>query len=121
MSDTDFIALLSLVILLQLRIGGVNTITGAFLGAMFFAFFGVLTNHDATATLSGHDIHLGELQYLLTGLGAIAISRDPAGIGGHIANAAEALRERIAEWRDRPRTGVHPSETARPDQELARV
>jgi branched-chain amino acid transport system permease protein len=120
-SDNDFIALLSLVILLQLRVGGVNTITGAFLGAMFFAFFGVFTNHDVTVSVLGQDVHVGDLQYLLTGLAAIGVSRDPAGVGGHIARAAEALRERFVERRLRPRTGVHPSETSAPEQELARV
>jgi branched-chain amino acid transport system permease protein len=79
----SFIAFLSLVILLLARIGGINTATGAFLGAFVFALFPVLQQHVP---------QLANLQYLLTGLAAISIGRDPNGLGGKIAMLAERVR-----------------------------
>jgi branched-chain amino acid transport system permease protein len=82
-SATDFAALLSLVALLLARVGGINTATGALLGAFVFALYPVLQQHFPS---------LGNLQYLLTGLAAISVGRDPNGIGGRIATVAERLR-----------------------------
>jgi branched-chain amino acid transport system permease protein len=82
-TDTDFYLFQSLVILLLVRIGGINTISGAFLGAMFFALFPVLQKYVPS---------LANLQYLLTGLGAIALARDPNGIGRRIAELCERVR-----------------------------
>ena len=119
-SNNDFIVLLSLVILLQLRVGGVNTVTGAFLGAMFFALFGVFTNHDVKIDM-GHTFHLGDLQYLLTGVAAIAVSRDPGGVGARIADLAEQIRDRWANHRFGGSRTRHPSESGVPESELAHV
>jgi len=82
-SATDFAALLSLVALLLARVGGINTATGALLGAFVFALYPVLQQHFPS---------LGNLQYLLTGLAAVSVGRDPNGIGGRIATVAERLR-----------------------------
>jgi branched-chain amino acid transport system permease protein len=80
----SFAALLSLVALLLARVGGINTATGALLGAFTFALFPTFLPH-----LPGF---LGN-QFLLTGLAAVSVGRDPNGIGGRIATVAEKGRQ----------------------------
>lgn len=99
-SAIDFNALLSLVALLLARVGGINTATGALLGAFVFALFPVL--HD-------HFPQLGNLQFLLTGLAAISVGRDPNGIGGRISAIAERLRPRRDESFGVPRDVSGPA------------
>jgi branched-chain amino acid transport system permease protein len=79
----SFPALLSLVALLLARIGGINTATGVLLGAFTFALFPVFVPHLP---------HLLQNQYLLTGIAAVTVGRDPNGIGGLIADGALKLR-----------------------------
>src|SRR3954453_14974414 len=79
-----FVAVLSLVMLLLARIGGINTATGAFVGASTLTVFAVLQPHFP---------QIGNLNYLLTGLAAISVGRDPNGVGGRIADGATKLRE----------------------------
>ena len=86
----DFASLVSLTVLLLARVGGINTATGALLGAATLTAFQVAQPHVP---------RLGELQYLLTGLAAISIGRQPNGISGHIANVIELFRSA------RPRSG----------------
>jgi branched-chain amino acid transport system permease protein len=93
-SANDFAALLSLVALLLARVGGINTATGALLGAFVFALFPVLHEHIPS---------IGDMQYLLTGLAAISVGRDPNGIGGRIASVAERLRPSESPMADLPR------------------
>lgn len=88
----DFTALGSALLLLTLRIGGVNTVTGAFFGALVVALFPVL--QDAVPGLAN-------LTYLLTGLAAISIGRDPHGIGGRVSEVGERLRHRRSDRPDR--------------------
>jgi branched-chain amino acid transport system permease protein len=80
----DFAALLSLVVLLLARVGGINTATGVLLGAFTFALFPIFVPHLPSFLQS---------QFLLTGLAAVSVGRDPNGIGGRIADAAAKLRE----------------------------
>jgi branched-chain amino acid transport system permease protein len=79
-----FPALLSLVALLLARVGGINTATGVLLGAFTFALF---------PTFVPHLPHVIQNQYLLTGIAAVSVGRDPNGIGGRIAGAAAYLRK----------------------------
>jgi branched-chain amino acid transport system permease protein len=79
----DFASLVSLTVLLLARVGGINTATGALLGAATLTAFQVAQPHVP---------RLGELQYLLTGLAAISIGRQPNGISGHISNVIEMFR-----------------------------
>jgi branched-chain amino acid transport system permease protein len=81
--SNDFAALLSLVVLLLARVGGINTATGAMFGAFTYALYPVLDAHVPK---------LGTAQYLLTGLAAISVGRDPNGFGGRIARLGEQLR-----------------------------
>jgi branched-chain amino acid transport system permease protein len=82
-SPNDFAALGSLVLLLTLRIGGVSTVTGALFGAFSYAIY---------QGYSPHLPHLLQNAYLLTGLAAISVGRDPNGFGGRVAQVAERLR-----------------------------
>jgi branched-chain amino acid transport system permease protein len=81
----DFVALASLTLLLILRVGGINTVTGALFGGIVLASFPMLQEHVPSNW---------PLSYLLTGIAAVSIGRDPNGIGGRIAEAAEKLRRR---------------------------
>jgi branched-chain amino acid transport system permease protein len=81
----DFIALASLTMLLILRVGGINTVTGALFGGVVLASFPLLQEHVPSNW---------PLSYLLTGIAAVSIGRDPNGIGGRVAEAAERLRAR---------------------------
>ena len=79
----DFVALGSLLLLLSLRIGGVNTVTGALVGGFFVAF---------APKLQELLPQLPAAAYLLTGLAAISIGRDPNGIGGQVSALGARLR-----------------------------
>jgi branched-chain amino acid transport system permease protein len=84
----DFVLLTSLVILLLLLIGGRNTVTGALVGAGFFAVvFPIAQEHFAS---------LSNIQFLLTGAGAITVGQNPNGIGGQLADVGARLRSRWA-------------------------
>jgi branched-chain amino acid transport system permease protein len=108
----DFVVLASLMLLLTLRIGGVNTVTGALFGALTVALFPLLQERVP---------QLPQLAYLLTGLAAVSVGRDPNGIGGQVSKAGERLRAALA--RD---TGPRPpapvrSEPVVPDLEEGRL
>jgi branched-chain amino acid transport system permease protein len=81
----DFAALASLTLLLMLRVGGINTVTGALFGGAVLASFPLLQEHVPSNW---------PLAYLLTGIAAVSIGRDPNGVGGRIADLAERLRAR---------------------------
>jgi branched-chain amino acid transport system permease protein len=82
-SSADFASLVSLTVLLLARVGGINTATGALLGAATLTAFNVAAPHFP---------RLGELQYLLTGMAAISVGRDPNGISGRFASLIELTR-----------------------------
>jgi branched-chain amino acid transport system permease protein len=87
-----FPALLSLVALLLARVGGINTATGVLLGAFTFALFPIFVPHLP---------HILHNQFLLTGIAAISVGRDPNGIGGRIAQAAALIRKQLC-WAPKP-------------------
>jgi branched-chain amino acid transport system permease protein len=91
-SPGDFTAIGSLALLLALRIGGVNTVTGALFGALTVSLF---------PTLQDHVPSIPNLSYLLTGLAAVSIGRDPDGFGGQVSRLGERIRER-GRLRQRP-------------------
>jgi branched-chain amino acid transport system permease protein len=80
----DFAALGSLVVLLLARVGGINTATGALLGAAAFTGFQIAQPHLPQ--------HIAQLQYTLTGLAAISVGRDPNGFGGRIARVIDIFK-----------------------------
>lgn len=116
----DFAPLVSLLVLLQLRIGGIATASGAFFGGAFFALFQLAGAHNLAFTVFGHRFAVLDLQYVLVALGGLVVSRDPNGIGGRIAAAAEKLRQTRVVRRGRSgAAGRPPAEIA--DPELAHV
>lgn len=82
-SSNDFLLLNSLVLLLLATLGGLYTVTGVTAAAMMYALFPVL--QDA---LPG----LGQVAYLFTGIGALALGRNRYGLGGQLADLGERLR-----------------------------
>ena len=80
----DFQYIQSLIILLLIYVGGINTVTGAFLGGAFIAGSGILTPHLPHS--------LQQFTGLATGLGAITIGRNPNGVAGQLSEAWERLR-----------------------------
>jgi len=67
----DFQMFQSLPILLLAVLGGITTASGALIGGLAFSFLGVLQAHFSS---------IGGLTFLLTGLGAVSIGRNPNGI-----------------------------------------
>ena len=86
-SPGDFTAIGSLALLLSLRIGGVSTVTGALFGALTVSLF---------PTIQDHVPSVPQLTYLLTGLAAVSIGRDPDGFGGQVSRLGERIRARGA-------------------------
>jgi branched-chain amino acid transport system permease protein len=85
-TNQDFIYVQSLVILLLVTIGGVNTVTGAFLGGLFLAAANIVTPHVPE--------QWRQLTFIGTGLGAISLGRNPNGVAGQLALLGESLRAR---------------------------
>jgi branched-chain amino acid transport system permease protein len=79
----NFPWLVSLTVLLLARIGGINTATGALLGAASLTAFAVAAPHSNL---------LAQMQYILTGLAAVSVGRDPNGIAGRITDVLEQFR-----------------------------
>jgi branched-chain amino acid transport system permease protein len=94
-SNNDFVVLNSAALLLAARIGGISTMSGALLGGLFVAAFPAL--QQSFPSLAQY-----QLSFLLTGLGAVSIGRQPHGVGGQIAAAARQLRERYDEPQIQP-------------------
>jgi branched-chain amino acid transport system permease protein len=90
-SATDFASLFSLTVLLLARVGGVNTASGAFLGAASLTVFAVVAQHDPHH-LFGHTFYVSSLQYLLTGMAAVSVGRDPNGVAGRFTDIIEQFR-----------------------------
>lgn len=91
----DFAALGSLLLLLSLRIGGVNTITGALLGGYFVA---------SSPGLQDRFPAIPQVAFLLTGITAIIIGRDPNGIGGRICDLGDKVRAQLGSGTPPPAT-----------------
>ncbi|MDT7546177.1 MAG: hypothetical protein QOE99_2287 [Actinomycetota bacterium] len=111
----DFVALASLTLLLVLRVGGVNTVTGALLGGVVLAAFPILQEHTTSVP---------QLNYLLTGIAAVSIGRDPNGLGGRIAEAGARLRaalDRNAPPGSSSRLEADEQRTGSPELEEARL
>jgi branched-chain amino acid transport system permease protein len=84
----DFLWFRSLAVLLVATIFGVTSMSGAFLGALFFVVLPELTRgSDATGGLA--------LQPLIIGLLAIATARRPEGIAGQVRNRLRPYWQRV--------------------------
>ncbi len=92
----DFAVLASLALLLAVRVGGINTITGAMFGALVIGITPVLKEK---LTFIPDKV---QLDYLFTGLAAVSIGRDPDGLGGQMSKLGHWLRAQ----RRTPSTGT---------------
>jgi branched-chain amino acid transport system permease protein len=98
--STDFYYVQSLVLLLMVTIGGIMTVSGAFLGGILLGpGFYVL----------GKIIHIDGLTFLGAGLGAMTIARSPNGIVGQVSGVVDRFRRRPAAPEDGI-TGVEVTE-----------
>ena len=87
--SADFVMLNSLVLLLLVTVGGIDTVTGALVGGITFALFPVLQQHVPA---------LRNLAFLGTGLATATLGRNPKGTVGAVSGAWEQVRGR---WRAR--------------------
>jgi 3,4-dihydroxy-2-butanone 4-phosphate synthase len=107
----DFLWFRSLSVLLIATVFGITSVSGAFLGALFFVVLPDLIrsvggDSDATASLA--------LQPLIIGLLAIATARRPEGLAGQIRSRLRPLLHRLPErmWAPAPENGEAKADTA---------
>ncbi|MCU1460882.1 MAG: hypothetical protein JWO37_957 [Acidimicrobiales bacterium] len=86
-TQNDFLVLVSLAVALSVYVGGINTVTGALIGGVFFAVL---------PTIGAHFPKLAQTQYLGTGMAAALIGRFPNGIVGLISNGVDRARRQFA-------------------------
>jgi branched-chain amino acid transport system permease protein len=97
----DFLWFRSLSVLLVATIFGITSMSGAFLGALFFVVLPEITqNADGTGSLA--------LQPLIIGLLAIATARRPEGLAGQLREKIRGLVQRLPKqlWQPEPEPGV---------------
>ena len=87
----DFQMLNSLVLLLLVSVSGINTVTGALMGGLTFGFL----PPKLTKLFPG----LGNIAFLGTGFGALALGRNPYGWTSEFAPLGEKLRARFGSGR----------------------
>jgi branched-chain amino acid transport system permease protein len=88
-SPGDFQFLLSLTLLLTITLAGIDTVAGAFAGAVFLSLNPVIIKHVGFLPTGLRD----NLTFLLVGLGAVSLGRNPGGITGQINQAIDMLRD----------------------------
>jgi branched-chain amino acid transport system permease protein len=90
----DFQMLFSLIVLLLIALGGLDTVAGAFAAALFYSLQPTIQQH----------IHVSNITGLLVGLGAVALGRNQGGIVGQVSDAVDRIRRA---WSSRvPAAGV---------------
>ena len=87
-TQNDFLVLISLAVALSVYVGGINTVTGALIGGIFYAVL---------PTIGAHFPKLAQTQYLGTGVAAAIVGRFPNGIVGLISNGVDRARRQLAE------------------------
>ena len=95
---SDFNSLVSLILLLLITLSGISTVAGAFAAAMFYAFTPLISTY----------IPIPDFQFLLIGLGAVFLGRNPGGLAGQIGGAWDRIR--LLTVAGQPRSPVDSSE-----------
>ncbi|WAX57027.1 ABC transporter permease [Jatrophihabitans cynanchi] len=85
-SQQDFQALSGLLLLLLAVVCGATSMTGAFLGGLLLMLLPVLQSQFPA---------LGGLEFLIIGVGAVSLGRDPNGLANLLFTAGRAIRRRI--------------------------
>jgi branched-chain amino acid transport system permease protein len=88
-SPNDFGFLVSRTLLLTITLAGIDAVAGAFAGAAFLSLNPVIIKH---ATFLPGGIR-ENLTFLLVGLGAISLGRNPGGITGQFNQGFDAVRD----------------------------
>jgi len=78
----DFAMLQSLILLLIVTLGGIDTVTGAFAAALFFALRPIIESH----------LPFSNGTFILVGLGAVSVGQNPGGIAGQLGDAIDRVR-----------------------------
>jgi len=81
-SGFDFATLASAILLLQLRVGGIQTVTGALFAGTVCAALPVLQQQVPA---------IGGLAYVITGLAALSVGLAPGGLGGLVSDVGRRL------------------------------
>lgn len=89
---TDFQWLTSLIVLLLVTLGGIDSVPGAFLVAIFYAVSPIIQRH----------VPLPDFEFLAVGLGAITLGRNPGGMASQLTDAVERIRAVRSGFRSRP-------------------
>jgi len=96
----DFEVLLSLVLLLQMVIWGVDSVLGVIIAGSLIALFPTIEQYFP-------GLQPGSLQYLATGIGVILLSRQPGGIVRMVGDRVNAVSARL----DARRSTAEPTDT----------
>src|SRR6185437_1211384 len=97
---TDFQWLTSLIVLLPVALGGIDSVPGAFLVSVFYASGPVIQRHLQS---------IPNFQLLLVGLGAITHGRNPGGIATQLSDAVENIRSLRGSMRARQQRRAAPA------------
>ena len=100
-TSADFQTFNSLVLLLLVLLGGKNLVSGALATAVLYALFPVIQQHVPS---------LSNIQYVLVGLGALTLGRNPEGLGGQISRLRDLAVDRTG------RAAPEPSLTVEGDR-----
>ena len=84
-TSADFQTFNSLVLLLLVLLGGKSLVSGALATAVLYALFPILQQHVPS---------LSNIQYVLVGLGALTLGRNPDGLGGQITRLRDLMADR---------------------------
>jgi branched-chain amino acid transport system permease protein len=104
-SPIDFQMLQSLLVLLIITVGGVGSVAGAFFMALLLALNTPLTQH----------VHIPDLQFILIGVGAVSLGRNPGGMAGQMADATARVQSFRASRRPVPAVPTTGAPTERED------
>jgi branched-chain amino acid transport system ATP-binding protein len=92
----DFTVFNSLALFLLLAIWGVDSIIAVLFAGLSYSYLGVLQSHFP---------EVRNLPYLLTGLGALGLARNPDGVVAQVSDSVQRLRAR---FRGRERAAAEP-------------
>jgi branched-chain amino acid transport system permease protein len=88
----DFQMLTSLILLLLIALGGINTVSGAFAAATFYALSPIIQKH----------VGISDFTLLLPGLGAAFLGQNPGGFVGQLSSLRRAFQGRSGAWTTGP-------------------
>jgi branched-chain amino acid transport system permease protein len=109
----DFAMLVSLILLLTVTLGGIDTVGGAFAAAMFYALNPTINKL----------VPIPDFSFILVGLGAVGLGRNPGGLAGQLFKGIDHLRrmrDRMREVRQAPPDLLFLDEEFDPEPGLVR-